>query len=339
MRVGPTRSADSHRAQHLIAALVPALIITLSITGFVWAQKEVTVVVDGRTSRVRTQAASVEALLDEIGIDVDADDLVTPALDTPLGDCTSVVVRRSIPVTVNLDGRRVDIDVVGDTVADALVAVGADPASNSQVIPPPETPLRAGMTVSVPHVFVRVSSQEVTVAAPVRYEKDPSLPRGVRRVVASGEAGRKLLVYRVLVAGGAESVPELANSRTIRRAVPRIVAVGTGSRVRHDASSRSASAKPPREGRRMRVETTAYSPRQPDLDFTTATGARARYGIIAVDPRTIPLGTRVYVPGYGYALAADTGGAIKGNRIDLCFETVQEAIRWGRRSVTIIVLD
>jgi 3D (Asp-Asp-Asp) domain-containing protein len=61
--------------------------------------------------------------------------------------------------------------------------------------------------------------------------------------------------------------------------------------------------------------------------------------VIAVDPRVIPLGTHVYVPGYGYAVAADTGGAIKGRRIDLCFETVGQCDRWGRRDVTIIVLD
>ena len=75
------------------------------------------------------------------------------------------------------------------------------------------------------------------------------------------------------------------------------------------------------------------------MDFVTATGARARRGVIAVDPRVIPLGTHVYVPGYGYAVAADTGGAIKGRRVDLCFETVAECDRWGRRDVTIIVLD
>jgi 3D (Asp-Asp-Asp) domain-containing protein len=89
----------------------------------------------------------------------------------------------------------------------------------------------------------------------------------------------------------------------------------------------------------MRVEATGYSPREPGLDFTTSTGARAGRGVIAVDPSVIPYGTRVWIPGYGYAVANDCGGAIKRDRIDLCFDTVAEAIRWGRRSVTIIILD
>lgn len=69
----------------------------------------------------------------------------------------------------------------------------------------------------------------------------------------------------------------------------------------------------------------------------TATGLQARRGVIAVDPRVIKLGTRIYVEGYGTAVAADTGGAIKGNRIDVCFNTHKEAINWGRKKVKIMI--
>jgi 3D (Asp-Asp-Asp) domain-containing protein len=71
----------------------------------------------------------------------------------------------------------------------------------------------------------------------------------------------------------------------------------------------------------------------------TATGLRARKGIVAVDPRVIPLGTRVFIPGYGEALAADTGGWIKGYRIDLCFETLEEAFRFGRRKIRVYLVE
>lgn len=71
----------------------------------------------------------------------------------------------------------------------------------------------------------------------------------------------------------------------------------------------------------------------------TAIGLRARKGIIAVDPRVIPLGTRIYVPGYGEALAADTGGWIKGNRVDLCFESLEECYRYGRRKIKIYLIE
>ncbi len=70
----------------------------------------------------------------------------------------------------------------------------------------------------------------------------------------------------------------------------------------------------------------------------TATGTWPKVGTIAVDPRVIPLGTRVYVVGYGYAVAEDTGGAIKGNIIDLFMETENQCINWGRRNVTVYIL-
>ena len=73
---------------------------------------------------------------------------------------------------------------------------------------------------------------------------------------------------------------------------------------------------------------------------TTASGRQARYGVVAVDPKVIPLGTNLYVEGYGYAVAADTGGAIKGNKIDLCFEkSNSELMKFGRQTVTVYILD
>ncbi len=83
---------------------------------------------------------------------------------------------------------------------------------------------------------------------------------------------------------------------------------------------------------------TAYTPGF-DCGYITATGAKAGFGIVAVDPRVIPLGTKVFVEGYGEAMALDTGGAIKGSRIDLCYETYDEAIRFGRRKVTVHILE
>lgn len=93
----------------------------------------------------------------------------------------------------------------------------------------------------------------------------------------------------------------------------------------------------------MKVEATGYTagyestgkrPGDPGYGITS-TGAKAQRGVVAVDPKVIPYGTYMYVPGYGYGIALDTGGAIKGNKIDLFFDTVEEANNWGRRWITI----
>ena len=86
------------------------------------------------------------------------------------------------------------------------------------------------------------------------------------------------------------------------------------------------------------MEATAYLPTDGSSEGLTAMGIPATYGVVAVDPDVIPLGSRVYIPGYGEALAADTGGAIYGYRIDLCMEDYWQAMEFGRRSVTVFVL-
>lgn len=87
------------------------------------------------------------------------------------------------------------------------------------------------------------------------------------------------------------------------------------------------------------MEATAYLPSDGDGEGITATGLEARHGIVAVDPDVIPLGTRLYIPGYGFAIAADTGGAINGEIIDLCMESYDEAMEFGRRDVEVFVLE
>lgn len=83
---------------------------------------------------------------------------------------------------------------------------------------------------------------------------------------------------------------------------------------------------------RITVDAVAYS-----LPGKTALGIPVRRGVVAVDPKVIPLGTKLHIPGYGPGLAADVGHAIKGRIIDLWFPTLQKARAWGRRTVTITV--
>ena len=306
-----------------------------------WAQKDVTVVVDGEAVHVRTQADDVASVLEDARVSVGSGDVVSPSQATVIERGDTVVVRHAVPVTVDVGQGRKRVRVVGETVADALVAAGVDPDDDAGVNAGLDEPLEAGMTIEQPPAFVRVTREEATVTPTTSLKKDPTLPAGERRVLEPGEPGRVVRVFRVIVTDGVESTPTLSSETTVTEPAPRIVAVGTGPRtVLATSSARGYRVPPaPAHGRRMYVEATGYSPREPGLDFTTATGARARHGVIAVDPRVIPLGTRVYVPGYGYAVAADTGGAIKGRRIDLCYDTVAEAILWGRRHVTIIILD
>ena len=92
-------------------------------------------------------------------------------------------------------------------------------------------------------------------------------------------------------------------------------------------------------GRSLFVSATAYSAYDPGNSNRTATGTPVRYGVIAVDPSVIPLGTRVFIPGYGEAIAEDVGGAIRGNRIDVAFDSHEEALIFGRQELEIFIME
>ena len=103
-------------------------------------------------------------------------------------------------------------------------------------------------------------------------------------------------------------------------------------------SAKNTNGAPSKYSKVITVEATAYSSQDPGNGNYTATGSRLKKGIVSVDPRLIPLGTRLYVEGYGYAVADDVGGAIKGHRIDLAYDSRSEALQFGRQTVKVYVL-
>lgn len=105
-----------------------------------------------------------------------------------------------------------------------------------------------------------------------------------------------------------------------------------------ELSSRGWDSAPRRYSRVIEAKSTAYSPESAG-GYITYSGTRVRHGVVAVDPRVIPLGTRMYIEGYGYAVAEDTGGSIKGNKIDVAFLNTDECYQWGVRDVTVYILD
>ena len=111
------------------------------------------------------------------------------------------------------------------------------------------------------------------------------------------------------------------------------------AREREARAAEELSRGTPRYRAVYTMHATAYLPSDGGGSGITATGMPARRGVVAVDPDVIPLGSRVYIPGYGEAIAADTGGAIIGNSIDLCMESYDEAIQFGRRTVEVYLIE
>ncbi len=183
---------------------------------------------------------------------------------------------------------------------------------------------------TVKTVQTRVESKPIPRSASFQVSRTVSPGRMITQ--KAGRDGALKTTYRVTLVNG-KPVSKQAISTQRVAPINDIVLIGKPKM----ATSRSSFTR----SRVITMSATGYdtSPQTlPGSTGRTATGIRAQFGVVAVDPRVIKLGTYVFVEGYGFALAADTGGAIKGNKIDLCFNSRRESLAWGRRPVRVHVL-
>jgi 3D (Asp-Asp-Asp) domain-containing protein len=136
---------------------------------------------------------------------------------------------------------------------------------------------------------------------------------------------RRALAARVAALAAAHARAAATEPVLTRTRAARAAYVASLSREQRLSATRTVLS-----GTQLTVSTTAYS-----LPGHTSSGLHTGWGVVAVDPSVIPLGTHLTIPGYGEAVAADTGTAIVGNRVDLWFPTLTLARAWGRRTVTI----
>ena len=176
----------------------------------------------------------------------------------------------------------------------------------------------------------QLETHQVEVPVAVQYERVDTLPKGMEEVLQEGTPGLDEVQEEVHYNHGEVVDTKELQRTTITPMKPKIIRAGT----RDIGVSRSYN----RVKEVISMEATAYLPTDGGGDGITATGIRARHGVVAVDPNVIPLGTKLYIPGYGEALAADTGGDIVGSRIDVVMEDYGEAMQFGRRTVEVYVL-
>lgn len=318
-----------------ISALIVAagLFAALSgAVGYAALRKDVTIVAGGTAQRHTTFKRTVRQVLAEAGVSLHSNDETSPALDARASEGLRIVIRRAVPVTVMVDGKTLEIETAAPTVEELIQRRRVRLFAADKVFPARKAALQPGMRVRVVRIQQRVITDQVAIPYQFRRRVDPKTPRGILRVMAPGRAGLKERAWRVTVADGQVVGKELLGQRVVRLPLDRMIAVGSQVLV----VSRGQFA-----GKEyFDMIATAYSPYCcKGVDHITAIGLRAGYGVVAVDPRVIPLGSRLYIEGYGYAVAGDTGSRIKGLRVDLGFDTKREAIRFGRRPIRVYLIE
>lgn len=268
-----------------------------------------------------------------------------PALISLLGPLCLLVltVGSARPVRSDLstirilaDGRTATVNTQAASVREALSRAGIELGAEDEVVPAVDQPVPADGVVRVKRVTYTDGSVEVkipyrTVVRPATKSNRPYHPT----VTRAGRPGVKRVLYRAKLVDGQEAARTTVSEEVVREPVHQIVT----SRKPYALGSRGLYS-----GRKMvTVLATAYDPGPGSCgkyaNGKTCNGKRAGYGIIAVDPKVFPLGAKLFVPGYGYGITADVGGAIKGNRIDLGYNSRSGAFQWGKKWVKVTIVD
>lgn len=303
----------------------------------VWVPAQLIVLkIDGKEQEVWTTAKTVSELLMDMDISLSDRDSINVDLDEKLQEGLEIVIDFAFPVIVNDGGEEKEVWTTKISVREFLKKQNIELGDMDRVEPGLDQIVEKDTKIHIVRVDKVVDVVEETIDFAVVSKKDHTLTEGAKKIVQEGKKGRLQKKYEVILENGKEVSRTLISEEVLEEPTDQIVALGT--KPKQTVSRGEANS-----GKEFYVTATAYTASCNGCSGVTATGFNLRANpdakVIAVDPSVIPLGSKVYVEGYGYAIAADTGGSVKGKRIDVFFASKADAYRWGKRTVKIKILD
>ncbi|SKA82751.1 Uncharacterized conserved protein YabE, contains G5 and tandem DUF348 domains [Clostridium sp. USBA 49] len=337
------------------------LMLMGSIISLDTAKKTVIVSIDGKETKIVTFKKTFKDALESNNIVLGPKDKTTPSLDNVLKKNNKINIKKAVNINIAVDGQNLNIKTAEDTVEEVLKTEGIIIKDSDKISPSKDVPIVNGLKL----VVTRVESKVIEETKPIDFstvvKNDKSFEKGKTKIVQEGEKGELVTTTNVIYEDGKEVERKVISEKVKKEPVPKIIATGTKEPNISLAFSRGGSGLNKKTSNKLEnegvktaftVQSTAYTAdfkstgKNPgDSGFgITSTGTRAKrdpngYSTIAVDPRIIPYGTKLYIEGYGYAIAEDTGGAIKGRKIDVFFNTNRECMQWGRRNVKVYILE
>lgn len=307
--------------------------------------KRVYLTIDGEKEEYLTTAKTVGEFFKEKELSFSKHDDISHNLIEILEHDLNIEVKTAIPIIVNDGGKEEEIWTTSETVEQFLEDHKDDltyeEADEIKVKPDLEEEITEDTEITIVHI--EKQTKKVKESIPFQEEKrnDSSLYKGETRTISAGEEGIIEKVYEITLENGKEIDKKVIEENVLKESKNKVVAVGTKEKPKSSSSSSGSSSG---NGKVLTMVATAYGPNCKGCSGYSATGMNLKKNptpkVVAVDPSVIPLGTRVWVEGYGEAIAADTGGAIKGNRIDVLVPSEAYArSNWGKRTVKVKILD
>ena len=289
-------------------------------------------------------AGTVADALEKAGIDMEGADTTDLDPDTLLKKNMKINILRSFKIQLVVGGVKRTVDYAAGTVGDLLKRVNVDVGKYDVVKPGLSETLKRGSKVVVKRVSYETREEETVIKYGTQTKESGILAQGVKRVARQGRDGTKTVTYEDKIVNGkvvsSKKVGEVVNVK----AVDKVVVIGTRGATNVVTSNIQGSGAPTSYLKTFHGPATAYTAK---AGAKTASGAVARRGLVAVNPKQIPYGSKLYIVAddgtvYGYCTAADTGGFVtngSGTLVDLYMDSYGECTQWGKRNVTIYVIS
>ncbi len=347
----------------------------------------VTIIDGDQYFEVETKGQTVSDALFVANITLSENDTVSKDMTAEINNGDTITIGREKSFYLNTSGKTFEIRTTAKTVGEALHLDGFCVGKYDEVIPDVNTPVTDGLTVSVTRVYVEVHETEEEIPFTEKTIQNDEKYVGYRRVIQEGVTGLMVRTFKTVSKDGAGITATLIGETLTRQPVEQIVEVGTmpipesgiipaddsfvltpgqtangvplsaiptlgqnNTKTTTDGNIAVTASGTFSFSRVLSCRATAYegsSASNGKWAGMTATGRAPVFGVVAVDPKVIPLNSKLYIESadggkswvYGFAIAGDTGGAIKGNRIDLCYNSLDQCYQFGRRDAVVYVLN
>ncbi|MCI8608723.1 MAG: DUF348 domain-containing protein [Firmicutes bacterium] len=329
----PLLKKDLKRILKPVAAAGCVILCGLLIAGYC-IPKQVTVFIDDSlavtSSMYDTTSSTVEQFLQSQSIDfVQNEDKIDVALDSAIEDGMTIHITKEICVDVVADGKNHRVEMLPATASIALEEAGVDLGEEDMVTPALGTPLKEGDKVVVSRVRKERVYETETEDYQVVYEADPNITIGDMKVTQKGRKGKLRKVYEITYVDGKKTDRKLVESKVVTKKRDKVIGYGT----------KISFGKPKNLTYKRKLENVRAVSYYFSGSPVGCYGLPCEFGTVAVDKDLIPLGSLLYIEGYGYAIANDVGSAIKGKVVDLYMEKYEQCILWGARNTTVYVIE
>ena len=340
-------SSFAKRVNKKIALVAAAAVAATSVCGIVYASPRVVTITDteGESVQIKTNDANVGRILSKQGIILNEGDRINYELTDNVSDDAVISIVRAISVNVSYMGEMRECITTSSLVADILNEQGIEIIEGTDVFPSLYENVKNGDTITVTTTDIHTVTVQEEIGYSVTEVENPNLAPGERVVVQPGQNGVIEHTYRIDYENGEEINRVELSEQYLSDPVDEIVEYGPENVWQLGVIP---ATRPTNYSRSDVFLATAYDASPADNGIwagKTSTGMPLVYGVVAVDPNVIPYGTKMYIESvdgkyvYGYAIAGDCGGAIKGKRVDLFFNSRWTCNQFGKRNVRIYFMN